>query len=66
MEFHKEIRKIMRKDSFSEVVIPQTAVGGVAHFAKTVPKLIGNFVSCIRGQNILDDLAYTLLVSTIE
>ena len=57
----------MRKDSFSEVVIPQTAVGGVAHFAKTVAKLIGDFVSCIRGQKKLDDLTYTLvLASTIE
>ena len=51
----------MREDPFSEVVIPHTAVGGVTHFAKTVPKLIGDFDSCIRGQNKLDGLTYTLL-----
>ena len=56
----------MREDLFSEVVRPQTAVGGVTDFAKTVPKLIGDFVSCIRGQNILDDLTDTLLASSIE
>ena len=56
----------MREDLFSEVVRPQATVGGVTDFAKTVPKLISDFVSCIRGQNKLDGLTYTLLASTIE